>query len=73
MLRVRLFDGRRRVFDGPARQVLLPGAEGEVGVMGFHAPMLCALAEGEVVIDGAPYPVRRGLARVDRDTVTILC
>lgn len=73
MLRVRLFTGRRRVFDGSAHQVVLPGAEGDVGILGFHAPMLCALAQGEVVIDEARFPVREGLARVDRNTVTILC
>ena len=73
MLRVRLIMGRRRVFDGSAHQVVLPGAEGEVGVLGFHAPMLCALTQGEVVIDSARFAVRDGLARVDRNTVTILC
>ncbi len=73
MLRVRLFTGHRRVFDGSAHQVVLPGAEGEVGIMGFHAPMLCALAEGDVVIDGARFPVRDGVARMDRNTITVLC
>lgn len=73
MLRVRVIIGRTRVFDGCAHQVVLPGAEGDVGVMGFHAPMVCALTPGDVLIDEARVPVRRGLARVDRDSVTVVC
>ena len=72
MLRVTMFQACRRLFGGTATQVVLPGTEGEVGVLDFHAPMLCALAEGEVQIDAARIPVRGGLARVEHNTVTIL-
>lgn len=72
MLRVQLFQDHHRVFGGTATQVILPGMAGEVAVLDCHVPMLCALMEGNVQIDEARFPVRRGLARVDRNTVTIL-
>ena len=72
MLRVQLFHAHRRLFGGTAAQVVLPGAAGDVAVFDCHAPMLCALMEGNVQIDEARFPVRGGLARVDRNTVTIL-
>jgi len=72
MLRVRLFQDRQTLFDGSARQVVLPGEEGEVSVLDFHAPMLCALGEGAVQIDESVFPVRRGIATVNRNMVTIL-
>ena len=72
MVRVQLFQGRQRLFQGLAIQVVLPGEEGEICVLDYHAPMLCTLTEGDVQIDETSFPVRRGLARVDRNTVTIV-
>ena len=72
MLRVKLVRSCRRLVEGPARQVVLPGEAGEVTVLDFHAPMLCALEAGDVQIDETRFPVRRGLARVERNVVTIV-
>ena len=72
MLRVLLCRGHEQVFEGPAVRVVLPGEDGEVSVFAFHAPMLCTLGTGEVVVDEARFPVRGGVARVARDAVTIL-
>ena len=72
MLHVTLFQNRRRLFDGTASQVVLPGEEGELTVLDFHAPMLCALTEGDIQIDEAYFPVRSGIARVERNVVTIV-
>ena len=72
MLRVTLFQGHRRLFGGAASQVVLPGAEGEIAVLAFHAPMVCALAEGAVQIDDARFAIGGGIARVARNIVTIV-
>ena len=72
MLQVTLFQGRRKRFDGTATQVVLPGEGGELSVLDCHAPMLCALAEGDVQIDDTYVPVRSGIARVERNRVTIV-
>ncbi len=72
MLRVRMFRDHRQLFSGTAAQVVLPSSEGEVAVLEFHAPMLCALAEGEVQIDEQRVAVRRGIARVGSNQVTII-
>ena len=72
MLRVQIFHGQQRLFSGSAAQVILPGADGEIAVFDCHAPMVCTLAEGAVQVDEARFAVRRGVARVDRNTVTIV-
>ncbi len=72
MLRVLFCRGATAIFDGSANQVVLPGAEGELSVFDFHAPMLCALEAGDVQIDEAKFPVRGGIARVFKNAVTIL-
>ena len=71
-MRVNVYRARHRVFDGTASQVVLPGEEGEVAVLQAHAPMLCSLARGIVRVDEATFLVRGGVARVDRNTVTII-
>jgi F0F1-type ATP synthase epsilon subunit len=72
MLRVTVFQGLRRVYAGPAERVVLPGEDGQVAVLDWHAPMLCALGQGDVEADDARFPVRRGIARVARNQVTVV-
>lgn len=72
MLHVRVMQGHQQVFSGTAAQVILPGEAGEVAVLGFHAPMLCALAEGVVQVDERRFQVGGGIAQVARDRVTVL-
>lgn len=72
MLRVTLVQVCRKLFEGSVTQVVLPGESGEITVLDFHAPMLCALEAGAVQIDEVRFPVQGGLARVDRNVVTIL-
>jgi F-type H+-transporting ATPase subunit epsilon len=38
------------VYSGEAREVVLPGDEGELSVMNFHQPIVCRLAKGPVRI-----------------------
>ncbi|MBI4341371.1 MAG: F0F1 ATP synthase subunit epsilon [Candidatus Omnitrophica bacterium] len=72
MLHVTLCRAHEPLFDGRAGCVVLPSEEGDVSVFEFHAPMLCALGRGELLIDAARFPVQGGIARVARNRVTIL-
>lgn len=38
------------IFSGDAREVVLPGDEGELSVMDFHQPIVCRLAKGNLKI-----------------------
>ena len=72
MLRVTVFQGLRQLYAGPASRVVLPGEDGQVAVLDWHAPMLCALGEGEVEIDEVRFRIRRGIAGVSRNHVTVV-
>ena len=72
MLQVRMFQHHRQCFAGVARQVVLPAQSGELSVLEYHAPMLCALTRGPIRIDDAAFAVRGGLVRVDHNIVTIV-
>ena len=72
MLHITLFRARQQLFDGQAAEVVLPGAAGDVSVLPYHAPMLCALAPGEICVDQARFAVRSGIAGIERNRITIL-
>lgn len=72
MLRVTLFRDNQQLFEGSATRVVLPGTEGELAMLSAHAPMLCVLAHGTVQIDETRVPIRRGIARVWRNIVTVM-
>ena len=72
MLRVLLCRASLVLFEGSANRVVLPSEEGEVSVFDFHAPMLCSLGNGDVQIDEKRIMAHGGIARVSKNSVTIL-
>lgn len=75
-LHVELVAANGKIWEGSARQVNARGVEGELGIMPGHVPMLTALAEGEIRIDGEgggkTVEVEGGFLSIDRDRVTIV-
>ena len=75
-LNFHLVSPEREVFSGVVDQVVVPGSEGDFGVLPRHAPVMSAIRPGAITImDGAE--VRRifvlgGFADVTPDGLTIL-
>ncbi len=71
-----LVSPEREVFSGEVDQVVVPGSEGDFGVLPRHAPVMSAIRPGAITVtDGAE--VRRifvlgGFADVTPDGLTIL-
>jgi F-type H+-transporting ATPase subunit epsilon len=65
-----------QVFAGPVDTVVLPGSEGEFGVLPRHERFLTPLKAGEVAIRRGGETVRsrisQGFARVEGESVTVL-
>ena len=76
-LQVELVAADRSVWSGEASLVRARTAEGEIGVMGGHEPLLAILAPGDVAItgsgsEGITATVSGGFFSVDHDKVTIV-
>jgi len=76
-LQVDLVAADRAVWSGEASLVRARTAEGEIGIMGGHEPLLAILAPGDVSITGAgsegiTATVSGGFFSVDHDKVTIV-
>jgi F-type H+-transporting ATPase subunit epsilon len=67
-----------KVWSGTARQVSAPAADGEIGILAGHTPILSVLRPGEVRVQpvGGGEPLRwhvdGGFLSVDSDTVTVV-
>jgi len=66
-----------RLYDGPAAYLRVLAADGQLGVMANHAPMLAELPIGEVMItlpsgERKLYAATEGLLRVQSDVVVVI-
>lgn len=67
-----------KVWSGTARQVSAPAADGDIGILAGHTPILSVLRPGEVRVipegGGAPqsWRVDGGFLSVDSDQVTVV-
>lgn len=76
-LHVELVTQERKIFDEPnADMVILPGVEGEMGILPRHAPMLTTLAFGEMVVRKGNaeerFAIYGGVVDVRPDKVVVL-
>ncbi|WP_069386961.1 F0F1 ATP synthase subunit epsilon [Cellulosimicrobium cellulans] len=76
-LNVDLVAADRKIWSGAASRVSAPAADGEIGILAGHSPLLSVLQEGTVRIavpSGTPVQVRvsGGFLSVDSDQVTIV-
>lgn len=67
----------RRFFKEPVQMVVLPGENGELGVLAGHAPLVLVLKSGSVRIkkndEWSECVTADGYAMVDRKRVLLLC
>ncbi len=76
-LKVELVAADRRVWKGEAKFVRVRTTEGDVGILPGHAPLLAALRDGDILIEGTDgrrneASIGDGFLSVDHDGVTIV-
>jgi len=75
-IRCEIVSQDRAVFQGDADIILLPGTDGELGILPHHAPVLTTLKYGVIKVRRGDmedvFTVAGGIAEVQPDTVTIL-
>jgi F-type H+-transporting ATPase subunit epsilon len=76
-LEVTLVSADRRVWSGEASRVIARTVEGDIGILGGHAPLLAVLAEGEIRItptggDDVVATLDGGFLSVEHDRVTVV-
>ena len=60
------------IFEGKAANAILPGEAGVFEILPFHKPMLTRLISGTLVVNDKTLPIRRGVAKVSRNKLTVI-
>lgn len=76
-IQVEIVTPRRELFSGEVQMITLPGIDGQMGVMGQHAPLLTTLDIGEIILhrpgeEDDFIAVTGGVVEVRPDKVIIL-
>lgn len=72
LLDVSVVNPHKVMYEGQARSVILPGEEGVFEVLPLHHRIVSRLVTGTVFIDDKGFAVKRGIAGVDLNKVTII-
>ena len=72
MFKVVIFDQAKQLYEAMASRVNLPGALGEFEVLAFHAPLISLLRAGQIMVDGKSLPIRKGIAKMEKNELVIL-
>jgi F-type H+-transporting ATPase subunit epsilon len=75
-IRCEIVSQDRMVFEGDVDIVVLPGSDGEMGILPHHAPLLTTLKIGVIKVRSSGkeqvFTVAGGVAEVQPDLVTVL-
>lgn len=78
IFKVTLLTPEAKILECRAGSLILPGYDGQFGILRNHAPMLCKLGMGIMQVkdipgrDGAFFLVNGGFVRVSENNVTVL-
>ncbi len=75
-IRVEIVSQDRMVYSGDAEMVLIPGAEGVMGILPHHTPVLTVIQYGIITVkekgQETHFTVAGGIAEVQPDQITVL-
>jgi len=72
LLDVAVLSPREIIFAGKAKSVILPAESGVFEVQAFHKRLLSRLVSGVIFVDEKNLRIRRGVALVDQNRVTVI-
>ncbi|MBX4191872.1 hypothetical protein KW798_00050 [Candidatus Parcubacteria bacterium] len=68
----------QNLFEGEAHSLTVPGAAGEMTILGEHMPLISTLKKGEITVrktvddKGQTFPVEGGVIEVRHDGATVI-
>lgn len=71
-MEVKLVTKDEVLFEGEAKNIIVPGKIGYMGILNNHAPLLSPLKNGEIKIDKNVFNIDGGFIKVSNNYVIIL-
>lgn len=72
LLDVTVLSPTQVIFEGKAKNMVVPGEQGVFEVLPFHKRILSRLLAGTMLIEGRGFPMRRGIIKVNQNRVTVI-
>ena len=72
LLEVGVYTPEGTLFEGKARSVIFPGEKGTFEVLPHHKSILSRISKGEILVDGQPILIRRGVVKVALNRVAVI-
>ena len=72
LLDVTVVSAEKSLFEGHAKNVIVPGEVGVFQIYPFHKPIISRLFPGIVYVDGESFSIRHGIVKADQNVVTVL-
>lgn len=72
---LRIISPQKKLFEGKADSVRVPGEEGEMEILSHHAPLLATLTKGRVIIKGETeqsFEISKGFIEVSQNSARVL-
>jgi len=71
LLHLRIISPQMIEYEGNVKMVIIPGIEGELGILPHHAPIIVELTEGKIVVHGKSnseyIDIQGGVASIGND------
>ncbi|MFC1807951.1 hypothetical protein ACFL0T_06255 [Candidatus Omnitrophota bacterium] len=71
-INVTVINPERVVFQGKAKNIILPGEEGIFEILPYHKSIISRLISGRLIIEDKVFRIHRGIAKADKNHVTII-
>lgn len=75
-MKLEIITPEKKVFEGEAKYVFLPGSDGALGILDHHAPLITTLKAGELRVETGSekksFVVKGGVVEVLNNKVIIL-
>ncbi|MBS1646755.1 MAG: ATP synthase F1 subunit epsilon [Bacteroidetes bacterium] len=75
-MQVEIITPDKKLFEGEAKSLTVPGSEGSLGILNNHAPMIASLKQGKVKVSTASetknFEIKGGVIEVLKNKVVVL-
>ncbi len=72
LLDVTVLSPTQVIFEGKARNIIVPGEQGVFEILPFHKRILSRLLAGTMIIDARSFRMLRGIIKVNQNRVTVI-
>jgi len=64
------------IFEGEAKEIVVPGKQGQLTILPHHIPLICPLGRGKIKIrkedEEKNFEIGEGILKVDKKEISVL-